>query len=257
MSLHTAERTTIQDASENPIFQRHLIAYHEAAARVSGKVLEIGCGEGYGISLLAPKCSSYVGVDKFPTTIANKPDHVSILQMSVPPLSGIAANSMDFVVSFQVIEHIENDTAFLEEIFRVLKPGGQLIMTTPNRAMSLTRNPWHVREYQLSAMKQIVEKVFGDFDFQGVFGNEKVMAYYEQNKASVRKFTRFDILNLQYRLPRRLLQIPYDIANRMNRRMLSKSNSGLVSDIHFTDYLIQPATETALDWMVIATKREA
>lgn len=255
MSIHTAERTTIQDASENPIFQRHLIAYHEAAARVSGKVLEIGCGEGYGISILAPNCSSYLGVDKFPTTISHKPDHVTILQMNVPPLSGIASNSMDFVVSFQVIEHIENDSAFLEEIFRVLKPGGQLIMTTPNREMSLTRNPWHVREYRLQEMKSIVEKVFGSFDFKGVFGNEKVMTYYEQNKASVRKFTRFDILNLQYRLPRRLLQIPYDIANRMNRRMLSKSNSGLVSDIHYSDYFIQPATTKALDWFVVATKK--
>lgn len=254
MSLHTAERTTIQDASENPIFQRHLIAYHEAAARVSGNVLEIGCGEGYGISILAPNCTTYLGVDKFPTSISQKPDHVTILQMNVPPLSGLETNSMDFVVSFQVIEHIENDLKFLEEIYRVLKPGGQLILTTPNREMSLTRNPWHVREYRLQEMKSIVEKVFGKFDFQGVFGNEKVMAYYEQNKASVRKFTRFDIFNLQYRLPRRLLQVPYDIANRMNRRMLKQSNSGLVSDIHYTDYQLRPANSQALDWFVIATK---
>ncbi len=255
MSLHTAERTTIQEASENPIFQRHLIAYHEAAARISGEVLEIGCGEGYGISILSPHCTRYTGVDKFPTTIAQKPEHVTILQMNVPPLTGLASGSVDFVVSFQVIEHIEDDSKFLQEIHRVLKPGGKLIMTTPNREMSLSRNPWHVREYRLAEMKSRVEQVFGAFEFLGVKGNSKVMEYYEQNKASVRKFTRFDILNLQYRLPRRLLQIPYDIANRMNRRMLKKASTQLVSDIHYSDYSLEAASKTSLDWFVIATKK--
>ena len=48
------------------------------------------------------------------------------------------------------------------------------------------------------------------------------MAYYEQNRRSVARITRFDILDLQHRLPRRLLQLPYDILNRINRRKLLK-----------------------------------
>ena len=49
------------------------------------------------------------------------------------------------VVTFQVIEHIKNDHLFIQEIKRVLKQDGLFIMTTPNRKMSLTRNPWHVQ----------------------------------------------------------------------------------------------------------------
>ena len=89
---------------------------------------------------------------------------------------------------------------------------------------------------------------------QGVYGNKKVMDYYEQNKASVQRFTRFDVLNLQYRLPRSILQIPYDLLNRLNRRLLLKGNSGLVSDIRVEDYHIAPATNTCFDLFAIAVK---
>ncbi len=251
--IQTAERSSAQDASENPIFQRHIIAYREAAQRIQGALLEVGCGEGYGIQFLAPSASSYLGIDKFPTTVANLPAHAQIKQLEVPPFTGIADASFDFVVSFQVIEHIENDLLFLQEIKRVLKPGGQLLMTTPNRLMSLSRNPWHVREYKPNEMRTLLERVFPKVDLQAVYGNEKVMRYYEENRSSVRKFTRFDIFNLQYRLPRRLLQIPYDLANRMNRRMLQNQHTGLVNDITAADYYISPVQDNCLDYFAICT----
>ena len=55
--LQTAERSSHLDSSENVIFQRHLIAYKEAAKLVRGTILEVGSGEGYGIRELAPKSS--------------------------------------------------------------------------------------------------------------------------------------------------------------------------------------------------------
>ena len=61
--MQTAERSSHLDPSENVIFQRHMIAYKEAAKIVNGTVLEIGCGEGYGISELAKFSNKYIGVD--------------------------------------------------------------------------------------------------------------------------------------------------------------------------------------------------
>ena len=148
--LQTAERSSHLDPSENVIYQRHLIAYKEAAKLVSGTVLEVGSGEGYGIIELAPKADHYIAVDKYNTDISDelkKENNITFIQAEVPPLKGIEDNSVDFVVTFQVIEHIDDDEIFLQEIHRVLKPGGKLILTTPNSMMSLTRNPWHTREY--------------------------------------------------------------------------------------------------------------
>ena len=161
--MQTAERSSHLDPSENVIFQRHMIAYKEAAKIVNGTVLEIGCGEGYGISELAKFSNKYIGVDKFDTFISddlrNNYDIV-FHKMEIPPLKNIEENSVDFVVTFQVIEHIQDDNYFLQEIFRVLKPGGKLLLTTPNKLMSLSRNPWHIREYSPKEMKDILKKYF-------------------------------------------------------------------------------------------------
>lgn len=255
--MQTAERSSHLDPSENVIFQRHMIAYKEAAKIVNGTVLEIGCGEGYGISELAKFSNKYIGVDKFDTFISddlrNNYDIV-FHKMEIPPLKNIEENSVDFVVTFQVIEHIQDDNYFLKEIFRVLKPGGKLLLTTPNKLMSLSRNPWHIREYSPKEMKEILKKYFTKSQVNGVYGNDLVMKYYQKNKESVKKITRFDIFNLQYILPRWMLQIPYDILNRLNRKKLKSDNEEVVGAVKVGDYSILESTDNCLDYFCIATK---
>ncbi len=255
--LQTAERSSHLDPSENVIYQRHLIAYKEAAKIISGTVLEVGSGEGYGIMELAPKVEHYIAVDKYNTAISDElkaANNITFVQTEVPPLKGIEDNSVDFVVTFQVIEHIEDDEMFLQEIHRVLKPGGKVILTTPNVMMSLTRNPWHIREYTPEQMGDVLQSSFDNYELKGVFGNDKVMDYYNKNKASVRKITRFDILNMQYWLPRWMLQIPYDILNRFNRHNLQDDNEGIVNTVVHTDYSISTSNDECLDHFCIATK---
>lgn len=255
--MQTAERSSHLDPSENVIFQRHMIAYKEASKLISGTVLEIGCGEGYGISELVQFSKKYIGVDKFDTYISadiKKNNDIIFHKMEIPPLLNIEANSIDFVVTFQVIEHIQDDHYFLREIFRVLKPGGKLLLTTPNKLMSLSRNPWHIREYTPFEMKDILRKYFVKSEVKGVYGNDIVMEYYQKNKESVKKITRYDIFNLQYLLPRWALQIPYDILNRFNRNKLKSENENVVSAVKVDDYSILDATENCLDYFCIATK---
>ena len=113
--LQTAERSSHLDPSENVIYQRHLIAYKEAAKLVSGTVLEVGSGEGYGIMELAPKADHYIAVDKYNTEISDelkKENNITFIQAEVPPLKGIEDNSVDFVVTFQVIEHINDAVSY-------------------------------------------------------------------------------------------------------------------------------------------------
>lgn len=255
--VKTAERISSAASADNPVFQRHLIAYYEAKKLVKGSTLEIGCGEGYGIEILADNTENYLAIDKFKAAAFDKyQDHegVECRQMSVPPLEGIESDSFDTVVSFQVIEHIEDDEKFLEEIRRVLKKGGKAIITTPNKKMSLTRNPWHIREYDPAEMERLVAKYFADYEIKGLYGNEKVMQYYEENKRSVQKITRFDILNLQYLLPRALLKVPYDILNRMNRDKLKEASNGIAAEITSGDYFLDEVSEICLDYFIILNK---
>jgi ubiquinone/menaquinone biosynthesis C-methylase UbiE len=258
--LQTAERVSHTDASDNYVFQRSLLAYYEAAKRISGNILEIGTGSGYGVEIISPKADLFLTIDKFENNeigemlIQPAYKHVSFLQMTVPPLQGIEDESMDYVISFQVIEHIKNDEKFVAEIYRVLKKGGKFILTTPNKKMSLTRNPWHIREYTCKELDVLLSKNFASVEKNGVFALEKAQAYYEKNKESVRKIMRFDIFNLQYRLPRFLLQIPYDIMNRRNRKKLLKGNTSLASGITMEDYAINVANDECIDLFYIAEK---
>lgn len=251
---NTAERVS-RDASDNFVFQRSLLAYVEAAKRIEGDVLEIGTGTGYGIEIIAPHAQRFVTIDKqMPPLAEELPDNVEFLQATVPPLP-FEGERFDCVISFQVIEHIERDVDFVREICRVLRPGGRLILTTPNAPMSLTRNPWHVREYGVDALRNLLSTCFGNIEALGIAGDERVRAYYERNRASVARLARWDILDLQHRLPRRLLQFPYDWLNRRNRRRLLREAPDATASIRMEDYRLGPFTEDCYDLFFVAEKR--
>ncbi len=257
--FQTAERVSHTDASDNFVYQRSLLAYLEAAKRVSGNVLEIGTGSGYGIEYIASSATKFVTLDKHqPEELSNETlicsENVRFIQIKVPPLTNVPDNYFDFVITFQVIEHIKDHKTFVREIFRILKPGGKVILTTPNIKTSLTRNPWHVREYTVTELEELLNPHFESIEKLGVYGGEKAMAYYEKNKESVRRITRFDIFNLQYILPRHLLQIPYDILNRINRKKLLKNNNQLASTISLDDYYLDQANDQCIDLFYVATK---
>lgn len=80
----TAERVS-RDISDNYVFQRSQLAYHEAARRISGDVLEIGTGAGYGIEIVAPHASSFLTLDKIEPAGERPPfPHVEMRQAVVP-----------------------------------------------------------------------------------------------------------------------------------------------------------------------------
>lgn len=251
--IQTAERVSCE-ASDNFVYQRSVLAYHEAAKRISSDVLEIGTGSGYGIEVIAPHATRYVTVDKFHAIQGSElPDNVEFLQTTVPPLP-YPNESFDCVITFQVIEHIRDDVRFVREIHRVLRPGGRLILTTPNAPMSLTRNPWHVREYRVEELQNLLSVWFDKIEPMGVVGNERVTAYYERNRTSVQRLMRWDILDLQHRLPRWLLKWPYDILNRRNRRRLLQEAPDATTSIRMEDYRLTAYEPGCYDLFFMAEK---
>ncbi len=256
MSVYTTEIASDQIPSDNPIHQRLLQAYYEAAPFIEGDLLELGCGEGRGVEILTEKANSYLGLDKIEEVITNLKAKFPAYQFesSVFPPFKIPDNSFDTVVSFQVIEHIRKDELFLSEIQRILKPGGKAILSTPNIKMTLSRNPWHEREYTADELASLAGKYFSKVDMRGIAGNEKVLEYHERNRKSVQKIMKYDFLDLQYKLPASLLRLPYDLLNRRNRNKLQNEADDLVLSISREDYFLNEKSETNLDLFCILYK---
>lgn len=256
MAVYATEITSDQEPSDGPIHHRLLKPYVVVADWVQGDVLEVGCGEGRGIGLLMPRAASFTALDKIEPVLVNlrrKFPQGKFIAGHFPPFQA-DSGVFDCVISFQVIEHIQYDRAFLKEIYRVLKPGGKAWITTPNRPMSLTRNPWHIREYTGAELLTLAKEIFSVATMRGITGNERVMDYHEKNRKSVARIARWDIFDLQHKLPAALLRVPYEILNRLNRKNLKSGNETLVSGITHQDYVVTPHADGVLDLFLEVTK---
>lgn len=257
MSIYTTEITSDKLLSDNPLHHRLLSAYVFGEKYISGDVLELGCGEGRGIDIILNRSKSFTAIDKISEVterLSRKYPNEKFISSSFPPLKNIKNESFDTLISFQVIEHIKNDKLFIKEIYRILKPGGKALISTPNISMSLTRNPWHVREYTSQQLFDLASRNFKKIIMKGICGNDKIKKYYDDNKKSVMKFKRLDVFNLEKYLPNFLYKIPYEFLNRMNRNKLQANDNSLVSSITTNDYSLENDNPKNLDLFLILEK---
>ena len=141
----TGERTVPGIPAENYWFRRHEAAYEFLAPLTAGSVLlEVGCGEGYGTDLLTRSAQRVLGIDYDATTIAHARNRYPAAQFVRANLAAlpVASGAVDVVATLQVIEHVWDHGEFVDECRRVLRPGGRLMVTTPNR---LTFSPASTR----------------------------------------------------------------------------------------------------------------
>lgn len=190
------------------MYLRHLFAYQEAAQRVRAhsSVIDIGCGEGYGTDRLAAVARQAVGIDVDPATLAQAERrygrstcHYALYDGArLPFVSG----AVDAATTFQVIEHVADDTRFVAEAARVLRPGGLLIVTTPNRLLRLKagERPWnryHVREYAPDDLHQTLASHFARVEILGIEGDPETQAHELARLAWVRRTVARDPLRLR------------------------------------------------------------
>ncbi|MGA9874088.1 MAG: methyltransferase domain-containing protein [Rhodococcus sp. (in: high G+C Gram-positive bacteria)] len=161
----TGERTVPGIAEENYWFRRHEVVYEHFASRCTGRVvLEAGSGEGYGANMIAGFADAVVGLDYDASAAAHvvaRYPRVGMLRGNLAQLP-LANASVDVVVNFQVIEHLWDQGQFLDECFRVLAPGGVLLISTPNRitfspGRDTPLNPFHTRELDAAELGELLD----------------------------------------------------------------------------------------------------
>lgn len=171
----TGERLIEEHYLDSPsayvIYLMHIAGYRYAEQYCRGKqVLDLGCGSGYGSAMIAKVAKSVHAVDVSEEAVAYAKSHYpqeNLCFASIEPGKRLscADQSFDVVLSFQVIEHVLDDSGYLAEVARLLREDGTLLLITPNRAHRLFAgqkpwNRWHLREYSISSLSRLASKHF-------------------------------------------------------------------------------------------------
>lgn len=173
MAEFTGERV-IPGQVDPDLWNEHFARYAFAARLARRRrVLDIGCGTGYGAAELARVAAAVTALD----VSAEAVDQARATWPAVRFLQASAAGlpfrdgAFDLVVAFEVIEHIDQWQLLLEEARRLLAPGGQFILSTPNKnyyAETRRRtgpNPFHVHEFEYEEFNTALRGVFPHVSF--------------------------------------------------------------------------------------------
>jgi SAM-dependent methyltransferase len=165
----TGERLLAGGCDANTL--EHLHRYGVALDFCRGRrVLDIASGEGYGSNLIATVAESVRGVDISADAVAHargkyRRPNLEYIQGSADriPLPDAA---VDTVVSFETIEHHDRHAEMMSEIKRVLRPGGVLVISSPDKLnytdLSAAKNPYHVKELYREEFHALVKAHFAN-----------------------------------------------------------------------------------------------
>lgn len=145
----------------------HLATYQFASGYATGKkVLDYGCGSGYGAHLLASAASHVTAVDIDETAVKYAKERYELDNLSFRLIPEILDEKFDVITSFQVIEHVADDNAFILRLKGMLNPGGCILISTPdkkNRLYAYIQKPWnvyHLREYSMKSLSKLLSLHF-------------------------------------------------------------------------------------------------
>ena len=175
MAEFTGERV-IPGQVDSDLWNEHVSRYHFAARLCRNKrVLDLACGTGYGAAEMSGFAAHVTGVDQSAEAIAHALANfatptVEFLQASVTAVP-LPAGSFDLITAFEVIEHLANWRDLLNEARRLLAPGGQFIVSTPNKDYYAESrklagpNPFHAHEFVFEEFQTALQDVFQHVSF--------------------------------------------------------------------------------------------
>jgi len=238
----TGERLAGEGAAEFALdMQRHLAAYRFAIERARGRtVLDAGCGEGYGAAMLAGVARRVLALDQAEAvTIAAARHRLANLEFRAFDLTELVrlGETCELVLSFQVIEHLQDPATFLAALAACTAPGGTLVVTTPNRLMSVSENPYHLREWTAPELRALASPVLPGVEVLGVHASARVLAFEQARGAQVRRILRLDPLGLRRRLPDVVVKRVFPVLARFVRRRIQ--GDGTLPDVGPADFTVR------------------
>lgn len=189
----TGERV-IPGQVDPDLWAEHVSRYAFAVRWASGaRVLDLGCGAGYGTAELAGRARSAIGIDLAPAAVSHSKSAYPLPNISFVPASVTAvpfrAGSFDLITAFEVIEHLDDWRALLSEGRRLLRPNGIFLVSTPNKEYYTDSrgasgpNPFHTHEFEFDEFRSVLGEFFPHCTIL-VQNHLEAFAFYEQSGSS-------------------------------------------------------------------------
>jgi len=217
-------------------YARHIAAYRFASTMAAGRrVLDAGCGEGFGTRTLTDTAAQVTGIDYSQAAIAEcrrlwiGPGTTNLrFERADLTRSEELHETFDLVLNFQVLEHIIDPAPFLAGLRVLLGDGGVLLLTTPNRLRTTSENPYHVREYTADELRDLLCSVFGSVEILGMHGNDKVENFETARAGAVHNILRLDPLGIRNLLPAWLVRFAFARLAKLVRRSASPDAAAVI-----------------------------
>ena len=263
------EDAYMQSLGTYTIYAMHAASYAFAEPLCTGKkVLDFGCGSGYGTHRISGLAREAYGVDVAADAVLYAKtryhnENLHFLQIDPQSPLPLAAGSFDVVLSFQVIEHVNDDDAYLSEARRLLKPGGTLVLITPDRRNRLLPgqkpwNRWHLREY---GMTQLAHRVRRHFHVKSEL---RMGAPRDIAATEIDRYTRTKWLTLPVTLffvpeslRRTALDFVHAVIGKLKRsRPLVPGITTADYDFDETDFIISPDPPCSMNLIIVAERTQ-
>lgn len=232
----TGERPK-RGATPASILSLHDAGYAAVAAALDRSaahvVLDVGAGEGFESVRLTGDDRRVVAADRDARALSTASEDPGLRAAGSRLLFartdatalGLAPASFDAVCSSHLIEHFEEPLHHVEEVARVLAPGGTAYFLTPNAPCDF-ENPFHLHLFDAEDLTRTLSACFEEVLVQGLDGNARVKQDFDRRRASAARLLRLDVLDLRHRVPRSLYVRVYSFALPFVYRLLARHGGG-------------------------------
>jgi SAM-dependent methyltransferase len=237
----TGERP-MEGVTPDSLLALHAAGYRTVIERLgAGRVLDVGCGQGFESARLLGDHRQVCGVDYSAEAVAFARGRFAgaglvVGQMEALDLA-LADRSFDWACSSHLIEHFTSPEGHVAELARVLADDGTAFFLTPNAPADF-ENPFHVHLFEPDQLALLLRRHFDEVTVQGLDAVPHVKADFAARRAKAEKVLRLDVLDLRHRIPKswyiaaytRLLPIAY--------RFMASGDSGGSTGITAEDFFV-------------------
>jgi SAM-dependent methyltransferase len=220
----------------------HAAGYRAVTQRLGpGRLLDVGCGQGFeSIGFAAPD-RVVVGVDysaEATTAAAERygPEGLHVARTDARRL-GLTDGSFDWACSSHLIEHFTEPEGHVAELARVLGPEGTAFFLTPNRPADF-ENPFHLHLFDRPEIRGLLDRHFAEVWVGGIDAVPAVKADFAARRAKADKVLALDVFDLRHKIPHRWYVAAYTHLLPLAYRLMARGDSGGGTGITVDDWFV-------------------